>query len=266
MQRFGQLNKMSGLPLTNLFNIINQFSESTLPMGVKFDTLTAHTGIAMRAIGAYGEKAKASGDMFLASSAGMEKMIRAMFSFGQSLSPMQTFGYQLAAGMNTAKDPLAGVLDAIELTPFERIRAQVQGLGKLGMTTDMTVMAMKQSGLKDEFVRPMRKMLGDPAFVAAFSRVDMTKGPEGVKDAFKGFAPDIQKSMADMATQMALSKDPLEQLVMLTKNSIDYLSTIAAAVTKPMSLFGFNAHAAASARDALRTSARGGSSNASPTK
>lgn len=229
VNRFGAMSRMTGISMTRLFDMVGKVSESTLPMGVKFDVLTAQTTMAIQALEDYGKSAAKSGDLFLSSSANVQKMTSALMSYGASLSPLQTFGYQLAAGMNTAKDPVTGFLDAIQMSPLERIGAQLKGLRGAGITdTGYIVTAMRQSGLKDEYVKTMRGMLGNEKFESAFMRATQAKTPEEAKAAFAGFTPDVQNQMAEMATHMQVMRPPLEQLVDLTKNSVEYLSMILA--------------------------------------
>ena len=232
INRFGQLNKMTGSSIPTLISMISGISESTLPMGISFNTITAQTGLAMQALAEYGKTAKLSGDLFLASSGGMEKMTKALYQYGASISAEQTYGFDLVSGVADGLHPIAGVLDAIQKTPLERLASQITASKKMNLDSDTTVMMMRQKGLKDEYVKTMRGILGDPKAMAAFDVASKAKDRAGVEAAFSGFAPDMQKTMSDMATNMQFMRDPMDQLVTLTTNMLNQLTYIASFVGK----------------------------------
>jgi len=232
INRFGQLNKMTGSAIPTLISMISGISEATLPMGISFDTITAQTGLAMQALAEYGKTAKLSGDLFLASSGGMERMTKALYQYGASISAEQTYGFDLVSGIADGLHPISGVLDAIQKTPLERLSSQITASKKMGLDTDTTVMMMRQKGLKDEYVKTMRGILGDPKAAAAFDVAAKAKDRGSVEAAFSSFAPDMQKTMADMATQMQFTRDPMDQLVTLTTNMLSQLTYIASFVGK----------------------------------
>ena len=230
LNRFGMMNKITGQPINNLFNMINGFSESTLPMGVKFGDLTAQTSLTMEAMNAYGNTVGKNGNQFWTSSANVEKLTKALFAYGASLTPMQTFGYNLAAGMSKAKDPIAGVLDSIAKNPFQRMGDQIRAFNKMGLGTDKTVLAMMQSGLPEKYATTVRELMKDPTAKAALMFATTTTGAGAeakIKEKMAGLSPDTQGKIESISNAMAFMEDPLDQIARYTGQSAELLGQIA---------------------------------------
>ena len=226
MGKFGQMSKLTGQSLTTLFSTVGGFSETTLPMGVKFDTLTMHTAQTMRALGDYGKAMGESGDQYLRNSANVAKLTQSMFAYGSSITPVQMAGYDLAMGLDTTKEPFAAILDNISRDPMEKLSTQLKTFQAKTGSVDAALVGMMGQGLKPEIVNQLRGVMKNADAAKAFGLLSGPGGKKAYDKAIADFPPEMQKTMADLATAMQLGRSPMEQLVTLTQNSVDFLARI----------------------------------------
>jgi hypothetical protein len=224
--RFGAMNNITGLSMTKLFDMMSTFSETALPMGASFNTLTAQSTMAMKALGDYAAGIGESGDQFLTSSANMEKMTKAMYAYGASLSPTQTLGYNMSMGKGGG-DPFKNILDTISKTGFERMGDQMKAFKGMGMGTDQTVVAMMQSGLPEKYATQMRNLLNDPAARRGMEVATSGASKDKIAAEMAKMDPKTRENIDDMSNKLAFMEDPLQQIARFTGQSVDLLGVIA---------------------------------------
>jgi hypothetical protein len=232
VNRFGQMAKATGASLPSLIKFIGGVSEETLGTGVSFNTLAAQTTGAMKAISEYGTRVGSVNNMLLSTSGGMEKVVRTLYAMGSAMSASTTYGYQLSAGLASAKNPMKGIIEAASMSPLQRIMAQQKAFAAAGKDVDTQIVMMMQNGLKDKFVPTMRGILGDPKALGALNLAAKAKDEAGINAALKGVRPDMMDEVRSMATQMQAARDPMEMLVDLTKTGNAYLATMTTQLAK----------------------------------
>lgn len=227
IDRFGRMNRMTGFALPNLFKLMTEISQSTLQLGIGFDVVSAQSSLAIQAITDYGEAMKASGDMALASSANVERFFRGLVRMGSAITATEVTGYDLARGLQATGNIADAILDNMERTPLERFNAQLSTMMEKTGSTSLALVSLLAKGGNEEQIRQLRGILKQAGGAEALARASTIRDPDKIKEAMAGYGPELSKSITNLATTFQVTKDPLDQLVVLAKNGIAVLSDVA---------------------------------------
>ena len=225
---FLKMNSATGLALPNLIKFISDVSEQTLGTGITFKTVAAQTTMAMKAIADYGMRVEGLNNKFLSTSVGMEKTVAALYGMGSAMSASTVYGYQLAAGLASAKNPMQGIIDAASATPLEATLSQQKAYAKAGMSVPDQIVAMLTTGqISKKFAKTFEGVIGDPAAMRALNVAAKAKDEAGIAAAFTNLPKDMADKLSTMSNEKQFARDPMDQLVDLSKNANTLLATIA---------------------------------------
>lgn len=224
-KRLSYVQNVTGMEMTRLISITTEFSATTLPLGVGFNTVTSQiTGTTL----ALKDMAKGTDEItaaYLGNAANAEQFVKSLWAIGKGLTAEQTLGYGMVAGKAGTGDVFAQMMTTMAQSPFERLATQIQAFqGVMGSgkeSYDKVAVALRmQAGYSDQLVVPLRKMMDQPERFQEMLAGMSTKDFSEEALAKIGKAAGVPELSA-IAAKLTMGEDPMEKVVRALDNLIE---------------------------------------------
>lgn len=218
------------MSISSLQSLYTQFNKVTVPLGETWDT-TIRQLISLGSVTkGYAESVNSVQAALLRSEAGLQQFVETLFNVGQRLNIAQAYGYGVISGAFGGATGLQELAEAAVATPMQKLGMQLSAFTKIaGSNTDLITVLLSQSGYSPEIIGILKDMM-ENRFGQFINLINVLNKKGLTQENFAQYAGENADAFRTIFRKMSAVESPLVQLVRITTNIYEALSTLIASL------------------------------------